>query len=177
MTEKLKIEYLNKSELKPYANNAKIHTGEQIDQIRASIKDYGFNDPIAIWGDNEIVEGHGRLLAVMEMDDITEVPVVRLDRLTDEKRRAYMLVHNQLTMNTGFDAELLEMELSEIDLNGIDYGFDIQTEDEPAPERVDLSDEIEETFQVIVECANEAEQEEVYNQLTEEGYECRVLTL
>lgn len=67
----LKIEYLPKEELKPYAGNAKLHPAEQVEQIKNIIKDFGFNDPIAIWGDNEIVEGHGRLLAAMEMPEIS----------------------------------------------------------------------------------------------------------
>lgn len=120
---KLKIEYLNKEDLKPYANNAKIHTGEQIEQIKASIREFGFNDPVAVWGDNEIVEGHGRLLAVMEMDEIKQVPIIRLDNLTDEQRRAYMLVHNKLTMNTNFDFGLLDIELANIDIDMETYGF------------------------------------------------------
>ena len=66
----LKIEYINKSELRPYANNAKIHTAEQVEQIKKSIQEFGFNDPVAVWHDNEIVEGHGRLLAAMEMEDV-----------------------------------------------------------------------------------------------------------
>lgn len=122
---KLKIEYVPKDELKLYANNAKIHTAEQIEQIKNSIKEFGFNDPIAIWKDNEIIEGHGRLLAVMEIDDITEIPVIRLDDLTDEQRRAYMLVHNKLTTNTGFDFDLLNLELESItDINMLDFGFE-----------------------------------------------------
>lgn len=121
----LKIEYLNKEDLKPYANNAKIHTGEQIEQIKKSIEEFGFNDPIAIWHDNEIIEGHGRLLAAMEMDDIEQVPVIRLDDLTDEQRKAYTLVHNKLTMNTNFDFGVLEIELDEItDIDMTDFGFD-----------------------------------------------------
>lgn len=80
----LKIEYLPKEELKAYCNNAKIHTAEQVEQIKNSIKEFGFNDPIAIWHDNEIIEGHGRLLAAMEMDEITTLPVIRLDNLTDK---------------------------------------------------------------------------------------------
>lgn len=110
----LKIEYLSKEELKPYANNAKIHTAEQVEQIKKSIEEFGFNDPIAIWHENEIIEGHGRLLAVMEMDDITEVPVIRLDDLTDTQRKAYMLAHNKLTMNTNFDNGILSLELDDI---------------------------------------------------------------
>ena len=120
---KLKIEYLKKEDLQPYANNAKIHTDEQIEQIKRSIQEFGFNDPIAIWHENEIIEGHGRLMAVMEMDDIKEVPVIRLDNLTDEERRAYMLVHNKLTMNTGFDYSMLEVELDNIEIDMEQYGF------------------------------------------------------
>ena len=121
----LKIEYLSKEELKPYANNAKIHTGDQVEQIKKSIEEFGFNDPIAIWHDNEIIEGHGRLLAVMEMDDIKEVPVIRLDELTDEQRRAYMLVHNKLTMNTDFDFSILDMELEDLEnVDMQDFGFE-----------------------------------------------------
>ena len=129
---KLQVEYLSKDKLKPYAKNAKVHTAEQIEQIKKSIEEFGFNDPIAIWHENEIIEGHGRLLAVMEMDDIQEVPVIRLDDLTDEQRRVYMLVHNKLTMNTDFDVELLSTELD--DILAIDmeqFGFDIQLDDEP----------------------------------------------
>ena len=123
---KLKIEYLNKEDLKPYANNAKIHTGEQIEQIKKSIEEFGFNDPIAIWHDNEIIEGHGRLLAVMEMDDIEQVPVIRLDNLTDEQRKAYTLVHNKLTMNTDFDIGILDIELDDIvDIDMEQFGFDL----------------------------------------------------
>ena len=121
---KLKIEYIDKNELKAYANNAKIHTAEQVEQIKKSIQEFSFNDPIAVWKDNEIIEGHGRLMAALELDDITEVPIIRLDDLTDEQRRAYMLVHNKLTMNTGFDFGTLELELEDIEINMAEYGFD-----------------------------------------------------
>ena len=121
----LKIEYVKTEELKPYANNAKIHTAEQIEQIKDSIKEFGMNDPIAIWKNNEIIEGHGRLIACLELG-IEDVPVIRLDELTDEQRRAYMLVHNQLTMNTGFDLDVLKEELDDIVGIAMDeYGFDI----------------------------------------------------
>ena len=125
--EKLKVEYIDTGELKPYENNAKIHTVEQIDQIARSIKEFGMNDPIAVWKDNEIIEGHGRLLACQKLG-ITEVPIIRLDGLTDEQRRAYMNVHNQLTMNTGFDIELLAKELGRIEkIDMAKFGFDISS--------------------------------------------------
>ena len=126
----LKIEYLSKEELKPYANNAKIHTAEQVEQIKNSIKEFGFNDPIAIWHDNEIIEGHGRLLAVMEMPEIETVPVIRLDNLTDEERKAYTLVHNKLTMNTDFETDILNVELDNIDIDMGKYGFYVALNEE-----------------------------------------------
>lgn len=127
----LKIEYLNKEELKPYCNNAKIHTAEQVEQIKNSIREFGFNDPIAIWHDNEIIEGHGRLLAVMEMPEIPEIPVIRLDGLTDEQRRAYMLIHNQLTLNTGYDFAVLQKELNTIfTVDMTKFGFSVESIDD-----------------------------------------------
>ena len=129
---KLHIEYVSKDELRPYANNAKIHTDEQIEQIRHSIEEFGFNDPIALWHENEIIEGHGRLLAVLGMDEVELVPIIRLDNLTDEQRRAYMLVHNQMTMNTGFDLDVLEVELDNIfDIDMADFGFEFDEADDP----------------------------------------------
>ena len=148
---KLKVEYLNKNDLKPYANNAKLHPAEQIDQIKNSIREFGFNDPIAVWHDNEIIEGHGRLLAVMEMDDIEKVPVIRLDDLTDEQRKAYMLAHNKLTMNSEFDVDLVTVELDDIfyiDMEQFGFETSIYEFDE-----TDLdSDETKEDVIVSINC-------------------------
>lgn len=128
--QELKIEYEPTDTLLSYANNAKIHTSEQIEQIVRSIGDFGFNDPIAVWtnkdGKSEIIEGHGRIMAAKKLG-IEEVPVIHLDRLTDEQRRAYGLVHNKLTMNTGWDFSALDAELES--LSGLEmsaFGFDIQ---------------------------------------------------
>lgn len=118
----LQIERMSLDEIKTYPNNAKIHTAEQIEQIKESIRSFGFNDPIAIWH-NEIVEGHGRFIAAQELG-FKEIDVIRLDELSDEQRRAYMLVHNKLTMNTGFDMELLEFELENISMDMEQFGFD-----------------------------------------------------
>ena len=117
---KLKI-----GDLKPYEKNAKIHTKEQVEQIKASIEQFGMNDPIAVWGEqNLIVEGHGRLEALKQLG-YEEVECIRLDHLSDEERKAYTLAHNKLTMNTDFDFNLLDAELSEIiDIDMSDFGFD-----------------------------------------------------
>ena len=127
---KLKVEYLPIEEVKPYKNNAKIHTPEQIDQIKASIQQFGMNDPIGIWSkENIIVEGHGRLLACQELG-YKEIPVIRLDDLTDEQRRAYTLAHNQLTMNTGFDLDILNEELNNLEIDMSEFGFDAINQEE-----------------------------------------------
>lgn len=120
---KLKVDYIPIEQLKPYEKNAKVHTPEQIEQIKKSIQEFGMNDPIGIWGkDNLIVEGHGRLQACKELG-MKEVPVIRLDDLTDEQRRAYTLVHNQTTMNTGFNMNILADELDNIDIDMSELGF------------------------------------------------------
>lgn len=127
----MEIVKINIEDLKPYKNNAKIHTQEQIEQIKKSIKEFGMNDPIAVWGkDNIIVEGHGRLEALKQLG-YTEVDCIRLDHLTDEERKAYTLAHNKLTMNTDFDFDILNGELLDItDIDMSDFGFDLDFEDE-----------------------------------------------
>ena len=122
--EKLKIEYVPIGELKTYASNAKVHTAEQIESIKKSIQEFGMNDPIAVWKDNEIIEGHGRLIACNELG-LEEVPVIRLDGLTDEQRKAYTIVHNKLTLNTAFDIDTLSEELKNLndEFDFTDLGF------------------------------------------------------
>lgn len=174
----LKIEYLKKEELKPYANNAKIHTKEQVEQIKKSIREFGFNDPIAIWHENEVIEGHGRLIAVMEMEEIKRVPVIRLDELSDEQRKAYMLVHNKLTMNTDFEFDILSGELeSIINIDMDDFGFE-KIEIEMQEKSKDLTEaSYDEKISVIIDCKDENEAERIFNELTNEGYECHISTL
>ena len=147
--DKLKIEYVPLDSIKPYKNNAKLHPDEQVEQICNSIRETGFNDPIGVWHD-EIAEGHGRLLAAKKLG-MKEVPIIRLDDLTDEQRRAYMLAHNKLTMNSGFDIELLDMELAEIETIDMTLlGFDETKNSEP----IDLDDEEPKTDRAtkIVHC-------------------------
>lgn len=121
----LKVEYVNRDDIKPYPGNAKKHPADQIEQIKRSIEEVGFADPIAVWKNNEIIEGHGRLIAATELG-MDKVPIIRLDGLTDAQRRAYTLVHNKLTMNSGFDADLLAIELDALpDIDMEKYGFEL----------------------------------------------------
>lgn len=127
--ENLKIEYVPIDSIKPYERNAKLHPQEQVEQIKRSIRDNGMNDPIGVWH-NTVVDGHGRLLACKELG-MTEVPVIRLDHMTDEQRREYMLIHNQTTMNSGWDLPMLDLELGELpDFDAGFYGFDINLDEE-----------------------------------------------
>lgn len=115
------------AELTPDPNNAKDHPAWQVEQIKRSIEQFGNLDPIGVWGDNNlIVEGHGRFLALQELG-YTEAECIRLDWLSDEERRAYALVHNQTTMNTGWLENALRVNLESI--NQIDmsqFGFEIE---------------------------------------------------
>ena len=129
MDNKLKIEYVDIKSIKMYSGNAKLHPAEQIQQIKNSILEFGFRDPIAVWN-NTIVEGHGRLLAARELG-YKELPIIRLDDLSDEQRKAYCLAHNKLTMNSDFDLDVLSVELDSIlDIDMSDFGFSTILEEE-----------------------------------------------
>lgn len=127
----LKIKQMRVEELTPYIGNAKKHPEWQVEQIKNSIVAFGFNDPIAVWEDIAghliIVEGHGRLMAAKELG-MEKVPVIRLDHLDDEGRRAYTLAHNKLTMNTDFDSSILDAELDAIEgFDMVEFGFEEST--------------------------------------------------
>jgi hypothetical protein len=125
----MKIENIDINLLTPYKNNAKKHPKKQIEQIMNSIREFGMNDPIGIWGkDNIIVEGHGRYLACKKLG-MTEVPCIRLDNLTDEQRKAYTLAHNKVA-ESEFDWDMIELELEDINLDMEQFGFEFVDEEE-----------------------------------------------
>ena len=126
--DQLAIVYLPPEELTPYENNARIHTKEDIEAIKASIIEAGgFNDPIGIWGQNNlIVEGHGRRQAAIELG-IKTVPCIRLDYMTEKQRRAYTLTHNKTAEISKWDYPKLDKELDGLMLEGFDlnsFGFE-----------------------------------------------------
>jgi DNA modification methylase len=113
MTQNRKLEWRSVSTLIPYARNSRTHSDEQIAQIAASIKEFGWTNPILIDGDNGIIAGHGRLSAARKLGH-EEVPVIELKDLTETQRKAYIIADNRLALNAGWDNEMLTIELKEL---------------------------------------------------------------
>jgi ParB-like chromosome segregation protein Spo0J len=120
--EELKIEYRSIEELIPYARNSRTHSDAQIAQIAASIKEFGWTNPILVDGENGIIAGHGRLAAARKLDQ-EKIPVIELSGLSENQKRAYIIADNKLALNSGWDFELLKLELHALD--EVDYSVDI----------------------------------------------------
>ena len=112
----MQIEQVPVEKLIPYVNNSRTHSEEQVAQISASIREFGFNNPVLIDKDDTIIAGHGRIQAARKLG-LTEVPCVRLEHLTETQRKAYIIADNRLALNAGWDSELLKLELQELDGN------------------------------------------------------------
>lgn len=108
------------TELIPYVNNARTHNEEQVLQIAASIKEFGFTNPVLIDGENGIIAGHGRLMAAKKLG-LEEVPTIELSYLSEAQRKAYILADNKLALNSGWDNDLLAIEFAELG----ELGFDL----------------------------------------------------
>lgn len=117
----MNIEYTLVRDLLPYPNNARTHSKKQIRQIASSIKRFGFNNPVLIDDDRQIIAGHGRVEAA-KLNGIDAVPTVRLSHLSDTEKRAYILADNKLAENAGWDREVLAIELQVL----TEIGFDIE---------------------------------------------------
>lgn len=117
---KHKIEYLKIGTLSAYETNSRTHSADQIAQIAASIKEFGFTNPVLVDADNTIIAGHGRVEAAKQMV-MDEVPCLRLSHLSEAQRKAYVIADNKLALNAGWDDELLRQEIAELK----DIEFDI----------------------------------------------------
>jgi ParB-like chromosome segregation protein Spo0J len=117
-----RIELWPLDRLRPYERNARTHSPEQVAQIAASIREFGFTNPLLVDGANGILAGHGRLAAAKAMG-MAEVPVIVLDHLSAEQRRAYVLADNKLALNAGWDMSLLQAELG--DLGDLDFDLSL----------------------------------------------------
>jgi ParB family transcriptional regulator, chromosome partitioning protein len=129
MTTNQKIEYIQTDKLVPYARNSRTHSDEQIQQIMGSIKEFGFTNPILIDNDGGIIAGHGRMMAAQRLQ-IKEVPCIRLLHLTEAQKRAYVIADNKLALNSGWDTELLIVELRDLDENSFNLSLTGFSKDE-----------------------------------------------
>ena len=184
----LSIEYKRVDDLIPYVNNSRTHSDEQVTQVAASIKEFGFTNPLLIDEQGGIIAGHGRLMAAKKLK-LEQVPTITLEGLTDAQRKAYVIADNKLALNAEWDFDLLKIEIESLqeddfkldllgfdvdELNGI-LGFDdIAEEDEEEPEQ-DYEDNYKEQYGVIIMCKNAEEQEKVFNKMQQNGYEVKVV--
>ena len=136
MTAQLKIVYKKTEDLIPYARNSRTHDESQVAQIAASIKEFGWTNPILLDGENGIIAGHGRVLAAQKLSE-SKVPTIELAHMTDTQKKAYIIADNQLALNAGWDKEILGLEIEElkeegfnIDLIGFDSKFLVDIYDE-----------------------------------------------
>jgi hypothetical protein len=177
----LAIVYRRIDALAPYEKNARTHSDEQVAQIAASIKEFGWTNPILIDETGSVIAGHGRLMAARSMG-MDEVPTITLSGLSDTQRRALILADNKLGLNAGWDDDLLKIELTELSEANFDLGITgFSTADmallfpEPAKER-DASSRIDGMkFQIVVECEDEEHQVDLLGRIEALGISCRAL--
>jgi len=132
----MKITQKKVDSLIPYINNSRTHSDEQVAQIAASIKEFGWTNPILVDGDNSIIAGHGRLLAARKLG-YKEVPTIELADLTETQKKAYIIADNKLALNAGWDNEILSIELGSLQ----SANFNIELLGFDAIELSDLFDE------------------------------------
>lgn len=125
----LQITYKPIKDLIPYARNSRTHSDAQVAQIAASIKEFGWTNPVLLDGENGIIAGHGRLLAAQKLGQ-TEVPTIELSHMTDAQKRAYVIADNKLALNAGWDNDMLFAEFMELKDAGYDLELTGFTDDE-----------------------------------------------
>ena len=122
----MQIESISLTKLIPYARNARTHSEAQVAQIAGSIREFGFTNPVLIDAADGIIAGHGRVMAARALG-LSDVPCIRLAHLTETQRRAYVLADNRIALNSGWDADMLALELTELRIDDFDLtalGFD-----------------------------------------------------
>lgn len=156
-------------DLIPYARNSRTHSPDQVTKIAASIKEFGFLNPIIVDGENGIVAGHGRVMAAKKLG-LKELPCIEASHLTEAQKRAYIIADNRLALDAGWDNEMLRIELQELDADGFDLsltGFTVdeiqglQFDDDAEAEMPDLADGDREPFQQMTFTMHDDQAEEV----------------
>ena len=170
------------SKLIPYINNARTHSESQINQIAASIKEFGFRNPILVYGENGIIAGHGRVMAAKKLG-LTTIPYIDCSDLTEAQKKAYIIADNKIALNAGWDEELLKLELEDIEVSDIDMEL-LGFSDEELKRLIGVEDADTEEGEItddgnrnllLVEFINESELQKIFEELKERGFECKIM--
>jgi ParB-like chromosome segregation protein Spo0J len=177
----LQIEYKKIDDLIPYIKNSRTHSPQQIQQLAASIKEFGWTNPILLDGDNGIIAGHGRLAAARLLNQI-EVPTIQLNGLNENQKRAYIIADNKLALNAGWDIEFLNLEIKDLqdagfDLNLMGFSAEELKEIDPNEDKIieDMNIKDESRNLLMIECISEHELQNLFEEMQERGFECKIL--
>lgn len=189
---------ININDLKEYENNSRVHSNEQILQIKESIKQFGFTNPLLVKPDLTIIAGHGRLEAIKALNKldykdnpISEIPCIIVSGLSENDYKALVIADNKIALNAGWDLDILKEELTL--LENENYNLDLLgfnndelndllniSIDDVENNNLNISNqgqEVKEKFKLLIELDNEEELENLYNGLLDKGYKCKVLSL
>ena len=189
---------ININDLKKYENNSRIHSDEQILQIKESIKQFGFTNPLLVKPDLTIIAGHGRLEAIKALNKldykdnpIIEIPCIIVSDLSENDYKALVIADNKIALNAGWDLDILKEELTL--LENENYNLDLLgfnndelndllniSVDDVENNNLNISNqgqEVNEKFKLLIELDNEEALENLYNNLSNKGYKCKVLSL
>ncbi len=176
----MEVKHIELIKLLPYINNAKVHSPEQIKAIAASIKEFGFNNPVLIDANNGIIAGHGRCEAA-KLLELSTVPCIELAHLSDAQRRAYILADNRLAeVGSSWNMELVMLELEQLKLEEFDtslIGFDdikLEKLSEEPEEPEEKESRIKDELMIIVSFDDELSQQTLWEQLKADGYNVRI---
>ena len=176
--------------IKPYENNARLHSSIQINQIMQSIKEFGFTNPLIIDTEYNLIAGHGRLEALKQLNKIDfkdnpilNVSCIQVKDLSDTQKRALCLADNQIALNSTWDNEKLQDELEKLANENFNFdylGFDDSVFDgfidDEANDDKGHDKHLKENFTLCIECNNESELQKLYDDFKDKGYKCKIIT-
>lgn len=170
----MQIKEIGIDEIVPYARNPR-HNQNAVDKVAASIKEFGFQQPIVIDKNNIVIVGHTRLLAAKKLG-FKKVPVHIAENLNDIQVKAYRLIDNKSNEYASWENELLNFEINEL----IDGGYNLINEFDfnlGNEKKIEKDEKYKQNFSVLVNCEDEADQEAVYKMLTAKGYQCKIMSI